>query len=233
MDRSAVDRSLQGGSRPFEELIDGLQVIGQAMNTFIIAETKRGLVIIDQHVAHERILYEHLYRTGGRGALESQPLLHPLVLHLDRRTYVLACERLDDIRRSGFDVEPFGGEEVQGAPSAEFGPVSGAASGDAALIVRSIPAVIRSKDPLKVLRTIVEELAEGAAARRISPTCEQVWAMASCKMAVKAGDPLSIAEMTKLVEDLALTENPYLCPHGRPITVTLDSHALLRLFKRT
>ncbi len=197
--------------QPFLELLDGLRVIGQAMKTFILAETAKGIIIIDQHVAHERILYERLYQQRGRGALETQPLLAPLVLAFDKRTLVLLGERIDEVREAGFEVEPFG------------------ASGE--LLVRAVPAVMRSKDPAKLVRSLVEDIAEGVARHR-TPTCEQVWAMASCKMAVKAGDPLSIAEMTKLIEDLAITENPYLCPHGRPITVTLDGYQLLKLFKR-
>jgi DNA mismatch repair protein MutL len=84
-----------------------------------------------------------------------------------------------------------------------------------------------------MLRDMVDELVESSVHRRLMPTREQIWITCSCKMAVKAGDPLSMAEMEKLVTDLALTENPYLCPHGRPITVTLSTENLLKLFKRT
>jgi DNA mismatch repair protein MutL len=79
----------------------------------------------------------------------------------------------------------------------------------------------------------VEELVESAVTRKLTPTREAIWIMSSCKMAIKAGDPLSIPEMEKLILDLATTENPYLCPHGRPITITLGADELLRKFKRT
>lgn len=197
---------------PFISLLDGLRVIGQAMNTFIIAETKHGLVVVDQHVAHERILYEYLCGIKGSSAIEQQVLLVPQTLHLDRRSAVLLRERLHEVIDVGFDLEPFGGESY---------------------VVRAVPAAIRNKDALKVLRDLVEELVDASVGRRLIPTREQIWITSSCKMAVKAGDPLSIAEMEKLLVDLATTENPYLCPHGRPITVTLGTDALFRMFKRT
>lgn len=196
---------------PFAYLLDGLRVIGQAMNTFIVAETRHGVVIIDQHVAHERVLYEHLCGVRGRSAIERQPLLVPQTMELDGRSAALLGGRLEELREVGFDLEPFG---------------------ERTFVVRGVPAALRSKDPVKALRDMVDELVELSVTRRIVPTREQIWITTSCKMAVKAGDPLSKPEMEKLLQDLALTENPYLCPHGRPITVTLDRDALLRLFKR-
>jgi DNA mismatch repair protein MutL len=197
---------------PFASLLDGLRVIGQAMNTFIIAETDHGVVVIDQHVAHERILYEYLCGLKGPSAIEKQRLLVPQTLHLDRRSAVLLREKLPELAEVGFELEPFGGESY---------------------VVRAAPAALRGKDPLRVLQDLVDELVEAAVTRKLVPTREQIWITSSCKMAVKAGDPLSMAEMERLIHDLALTENPYLCPHGRPITVTLSKDSLLRMFKRT
>lgn len=209
---SGESPSVQGERYPFADLLEGLRVLGQAMDTFIVAETTRGIVIIDQHVAHERIFYEYLCGLKGESAIEKQPLLTPLTLELDKRSAVLLREKLDEVRRVGFDLEPFGGESY---------------------LVRSAPAALRGKDPLKVLRDLVDELTEVSVARRLVPTREQIWITSACKMAVKAGDPLSIAEMEKLIVDLASTENPYMCPHGRPITITLSTDELMRKFKRT
>jgi len=187
-------------------------VIGQAMNTFIVAETNHGLVVIDQHVAHERVIYEYLCGLKGPTAIEKQRLLVPQTLHLDRRSSVLLREKLDELIGVGFELEPFGGESY---------------------VVRAVPAAIRNKNPLKILGDLVDELVETSISHKLVPTREQIWIMSSCKMAVKAGDPLTLAEMEKLIADLAATENPYLCPHGRPITITLGRDALLRMFKRT
>ncbi len=204
--------AIQTERYPFGDLLEGLRVIGQAMNTFIVAETTKGIVIVDQHVAHERILYEYLCGLKGASAIEKQTLLVPQTLHLDKRSAVLLREKLDEVVRVGFDIEPFGGESY---------------------VVRSVPAAIRSRDPLKVLRDLVDELVDSSVTRRLVPTREQIWITSACHMAVKAGDPLSHAEMEKLIVDLATTENPYMCPHGRPITITLSGADLLRKFHRT
>lgn len=216
MPESGILLPESGGAQPerypFGELLEGLRVLGQAMNTFIVAETSRGIVIIDQHVAHERILYEYLCGLKGPGAIEKQALLTPVTLHLDRRQAVLFQDRLSEVEAVGFDLEPFGGESY---------------------LVRAAPAALRGKDPVRVLRDLIDELVESSVARRLVPTREQIWIMSSCKMAVKSGDPLSMAEMEKLIVDLASTENPYMCPHGRPITITLGKDELFRKFKRT
>ncbi|MFN3729929.1 MAG: DNA mismatch repair endonuclease MutL [Fimbriimonadaceae bacterium] len=196
---------------PFADLLDGLRVLGQLMATFIVVETRSGLALIDQHVAHERVIYEHLCGVRGAVPIETQALLSPVTLELDRRSAVTFAEHLEEIRRLGFELEPFGGD---------------------AFVVRSIPAALGRKDPLRVLRDIADELAEGLGGGALQPTREQIWITTSCKMAVKSGDVLSVAEMEKLIVDLAGTENPYLCPHGRPITVTLGRDELLRKFKR-
>jgi len=199
------------GRYPFLHLLDDLRVLGQILNTFIVADTRRGLAIIDQHVAHERILYEYLCGLKGPTAIEQQRLLAPETLELDKRAAVLLRERMEEVAAVGFDIEPFGPDSF---------------------LVRAAPAALRGKDPLRVLRDLVDELVEAAVARRLTPTREQIWITSACKMAVKAGDPLSLAEMEKLIVDLATTENPYLCPHGRPITIVLTREELLRKFKR-
>ena len=208
---SEVQVSVLPSSMPFASLLEGLRVVGQVMNTFIVAETDHGVVIIDQHVAHERILYEYLCGLKGSSAIEKQALLVPQTLHLDRRSAFLLAEKLPEVVAVGFELEAFGGESY---------------------VVRAVPAAIRNKDPLKILRDLVDELVEASVVRKLVPTREQIWITSACHMAVKAGDPLSIPEMEKLIIDLATTENPYLCPHGRPITITLNRDALMRMFKR-
>lgn len=198
-------------SMPYLSILDDLHVIGQAMNTFIIAETRNGLVIVDQHVAHERIIYEYLCGLKRSTLIEKQALLVPQTLHLDKRSAVLLGEKLEEIHSIGFELDAFGSDSF---------------------VIRSIPAALRGKDPVKYLSDLVDELVETSVTRKLVPTREQIWIMSSCKLAVKAGDPLSRAEMEKLLVDLATTENPYHCPHGRPITATLTQDDLLRLFKR-
>jgi DNA mismatch repair protein MutL len=193
------------------DLLDGLQVLGQADATFIIAENRDAILIIDQHVAHERVLYEWLRDGRGSAAIEVQPLLHPEILELDRTSAELLRPRLGELAAIGFQLEAFGGDSF---------------------LVRTVPALSRRRPPLQILRDMVDDIAGGAPAGCLTPARDEVYIMASCKMAVKAGDPLSRPEMERLIVDLAATENPYFCPHGRPITIRLPKGDIRRRFGR-
>ena len=192
------------------DLLDGLRVIGQACSMFIVAENRKGLLIIDQHVAHERILFEMLCRVRGQNLIETQALLVPVTLHLNPQQTAVISGRLAEIEELGFSVESFG---------------------TGSYLIRSMPAALKGQDPAEILRGIADEMLEGGR-DRLTPTREVLWITVSCKMAIKAGEPLGIPEMEKLIVDLAQTENPYLCPHGRPITIVLTKDDLLRKFKR-
>ncbi len=195
-----------------DRFLTGLRVIGQTADAFfIIAENDEGIMVIDQHVAHERVLFERIRAAREVGGVERQPLLTPLALELDRRQSEIVREKLDEFSGMGFDLEAFGSHSF---------------------LIRSVPAALRGKDPVTVLRELVDEILDGAGASGLSAR-EQIWIMCSCKMAIKAGDRLGIAEMEKLLFDLARTENPFLCPHGRPITISLGKAELMRRFKRT
>lgn len=116
---------------------------------------------------------------------------------------------MEDLAGVGFDMEPFG---------------------NGAFLLRAVPAVLAGKDYRGALRDVIDELAEPGT--NPMSAREKVWITTSCRMAVKAGDPLTHAEMLKLLHDLADTQNPYLCPHGRPIIIALSTDELLRKFKR-
>ena len=196
-----------------------LRVLAQTRNMYILAQTDDALVLIDQHIAHERVLYEKLLAgaEGAGGGVPTQRLMMPFTLELSRREALVVEKRLEDLRRAGFDLEPFGGDSF---------------------VVRSVPASVAQKHlkaqggPEEVLREIVDELVEKTVSRRLLLPAEEVLITASCKMAVKAGDPLSFEEMNALVADLLRSENPYTCPHGRPIIVELPNGDLDRKFGR-
>ena len=199
--------------------LDSLRVLAQTRNMYILAQTDDALVLIDQHIAHERVLYEQLL-AGAEGAgagVPTQRLMLPFTLELSRRETLVVEKRLEDLRRAGFDLEPFGGDSF---------------------VVRSVPASVAEKrlkaqgSPEEVLREIVDELVEKTVSRRLLLPAEEVLITASCKMAVKAGDPLSFDEMNALVSDLLKSDNPYTCPHGRPIIVELPNGDLDRKFGR-
>jgi len=202
-----------------EHNLDSLRVLAQTRNMYILAQTDNALVLIDQHIAHERVLYEQLLAgaEGAGGGVPTQRLMLPFTLELSRRETLVIEKRLEDLRRAGFDLEPFGGDSF---------------------VVRSVPASVAEKrlkvqdGPEEVLREIVDELVEKTVSRRLLLPAEEVLITASCKMAVKAGDPLSFDEMNALVADLLRSENPYTCPHGRPIIVELPNGDLDRKFGR-
>jgi DNA mismatch repair protein MutL len=202
---------LQTTHLPFAHLLDDLYILGQVRNTYIVASTRQGLVIIDQHVAHERVLYEQLCYRRGASPIPKQHLLTPETLQLSRRDALLLHEKLPELEAIGFELEPFGVDTY---------------------LIRAVPAALKG-DPVQTLRDIIDELVELSVSKRLPIAREQIWVTTSCKLAVKAGDPLSMPEMRKLIEDLARTENPYLCPHGRPITIVLTWHEIERKFKRS
>jgi DNA mismatch repair protein MutL len=202
---------LQTTHLPFAHLLDDLYILGQVRNTYIVASTRQGLVIIDQHVAHERVLYEQLCYRRGASPIPKQHLLTPETLQLSRRDALLLHEKLPELEAIGFELEPFGVDTY---------------------LIRAVPAALKG-DPVQTLRDIIDELVELSVSKRLPVAREQIWVTTSCKLAVKAGDPLSMPEMRKLIEDLARTENPYLCPHGRPITIVMTWHEIERKFKRS
>lgn len=198
------------GSYRASEFLANLRILGQIDHTFILAENQTNVLIIDQHVAHERILYEMLRDSRGSTQVEVQPLLTPETIEVDRRAFVAIQDQLESLAQVGFQLDPFGGE---------------------VFLVRAVPALYRGRKPMELLRDILDEIAEGAGTSLV-PSRDEVFIMCSCKMAIKAGDKLGFPEMEKLLTDLAHTENPYLCPHGRPITILLPKSDLYRRFKR-
>ena len=197
--------------KPFAEQLREFRVIGQARNTYIIAITPDGIAIVDQHVAHERVLYERLTVKRFSNGIPVQRLMVPITVSLSKRDALLLSEHLEGFNSSGWEISPFGGESF---------------------VVRSIPAMLNNKPYEQILRDMIDDLVNQTVSRRLLVQLEHVTITNACKMAVKAGDPLSIEEMTGLLEQLADTENPYLCPHGRPIVVKIGFHEIDKQFKR-
>ena len=199
--------------------LEDVQVLAQTRNRYILAQTGHALLLIDQHIAHERVLYEKLRAgaEGGGAGVPTQRLMLPFTLELDKRAALVVEKRLDELKQAGFELEPFGGDSF---------------------VVRSVPASLAQKHikaqdgPEGTLREIVEEMVEKTVSRRLLLPADEVLISASCKMAVKAGDPLSFEEMDALVGDLLQSENPYTCPHGRPIIIELSNSDLDRKFGR-
>lgn len=196
-----------GGRR---DILEGAVVLAQARNMYIVAQSPSGVLLIDQHVAHERILHDQLSGSAG-SEVQVQRLVMPITLDLGKRESLVLENKIADLRSLGFDIEPFGKE---------------------AFVVRAVPVMIAGKNCERILRDTIEELTELTLAKRLIVHRDAIITTTSCKMAVKAGERLSYEEMSRLVAELRQTSNPYLCPHGRPIVVCFSNHDLDKMFGR-
>lgn len=182
-----------------------LRVLGQVAQTYIIAEGPEGLYLIDQHAAHERVLYERLMAERAKMAVTSQALLEPLTMEL---TNVAGEESLKFLNQLGFDIEPFGGETV---------------------LVRAVPVMLAKGDIAQAIVEIVDGLTEGGT---VEAGEEQALISLICHSAVRAGQTLSSEEMRDLIRQLEQTAMPRTCPHGRPTMIHLSAEQLAREFGR-
>jgi DNA mismatch repair protein MutL len=193
-----------------------LRVLGQLGQTYIIAEGPGGMYLIDQHTAHERVLYERFTAERARMAVASQQLLSPLPLELTPRQHAAMAEHAEALTELGFEIEPFGGETflLRAVPAAlERGPSTSSGRGDIGQAVAEI----------------LDELAEeGTGDTREEKTLISV----VCHSAVRAGQTLSMEEMRDLVRQLEETSLPHTCPHGRPTMIHLSAEQLAREFRR-
>jgi DNA mismatch repair protein MutL len=196
---------------PVDLAAQPLRPIAQLWNSFIAAESASGLLIIDQHLAHERVLFERLTATAEGAEVASQRLAMPVTLALTHRQALVVDERIPELAALGFDLEPFGRD---------------------AFLIRAVPAFVRPGGEAAVMREVVDALVE-APEEKISLRRERVAATAACKAAIKKGERLAFEEMQRLLEELARTPHPFTCPHGCPIAVEIGFQELLRRFKRT
>jgi len=185
-----------------------LRVLGQVVQTYIIAEGPEGLYLIDQHTAHERVLYERLMAERARMAITSQALLQPLTVELPLQPQVTVEESLEFLSQLGFDIEPFGGDTY---------------------LVRAAPTMLAQGDIAQAIAEIVDELTTG---RAIGTGEERALISLVCHSAVRAGQTLSIEEMRDLIRQLEQTTMPRTCPHGRPTMIHLSVAQLAREFGR-
>jgi DNA mismatch repair protein MutL len=187
-----------------------LRLIGQIGATYLVAEGPDGLYLIDQHAAHERVLFEKLMAQFARKAIPSQVLLTPMVVHLPASSARLLEDQLPVLLHLGFHVESFGQNSYQ---------------------VRAMPALFASSDPAAALRALVEDFEEDEAP--LQNEIEAKIAGRVCKrLAVKAGQILSPEEQRALLADLEACASPRTCPHGRPTIIHLSVDMLERQFGR-
>ncbi len=183
----------------------------QVHDSYLIVETEDGMVVIDQHALHERILYEELRSRLAHGGIEAQRLLVPEPVDLSPADAAEVLQRREALARLGLEIEPFGGDTI---------------------LISSIPVLLRGDSPASLLH----DLAEHFRAQPLPPTpdavLEHVLSTIACKAAVKAGDPLSPDEIAALLERRHLLENTHHCPHGRPTALTFTRAELEKQFGR-
>jgi DNA mismatch repair protein MutL len=185
-----------------------LRVLGQIAQTYIIAEGPEGLYLIDQHAAHERVLYERLMAERAKMAIASQALLEPLTTELPFQSGEVGEKSLELLSQLGFDIEPFGGETV---------------------LVRAVPTMLAQGDIGEAIVEIVDGLTEGGVAEAGE---EKALISLVCHSAVRAGKTLSLEEMRDLIRQLEEAAMPRTCPHGRPTMIHLSAEQLAREFGR-
>jgi len=186
-------------------------VIGQLQDTFVVSASEEEVFFIDQHVAHERVLFEQLKRELAAGPLASQALLFPQSLELGPGKAALLAEWQGDLENLGFALEDFGGSSV---------------------LLRAVPSLLKGAEPRRLIEGLLDEVG-APAAKPDSPIVDRALAFVACRAAVKAHAPLQREEMTRLLADLSATETPYFCPHGRPIVSRLSLKEIKRELRRT
>lgn len=183
--------------------------IGQVDKTFIIAQSEDTLYLIDQHAAHERILYDKF--VNAHNNIPAQTMLMPLYIDVTAHDTEIIEKHREDFSRLGVDIEP---------------------AGEMLLRVSSLPADIKADGAEDFIREITKMLSE---MKNISPSDlrQNMLHMMACKAAIKAGEVLNMRQMRQLIIDLCNTEHPFTCPHGRPCMIEISSAELYKMFKRT
>ncbi|MBI3783424.1 MAG: DNA mismatch repair endonuclease MutL [Deltaproteobacteria bacterium] len=189
-----------------------LHVIGQAFEGYLVCEGGDSLMIIDQHAAHERVMFERLRRAYAAGGVQRQRLLVPPVVDVGAQAAPLLAENIADLEGLGFELEPFGGSSFA---------------------VRAVPALLADGDPEVLVRDLAEELTDVGRSRRLTQAAESVLARLACHSAVRVGQSLGGDQIRALLQAMDNIDFAGNCPHGRPAFITLPRSDLERLFKRT
>ena len=184
----------------------------QIHDSFIVAETDDGFVIIDQHALHERVMYDNLHGRITNGNLESQKLLMPQSFELSDAQAALIEENADLIKKLGLELTPFGPRTMA---------------------VQAFPSLLAKADPLDFMQDLIDLLEKQDTGPDPQTLLDAVLNMAACKAAIKAGQKLTDSEMEQLLLSRDTTESASRCPHGRPTTLMFSLADLEKQFKRT
>jgi DNA mismatch repair protein MutL len=185
--------------------------LGQFRDTFIIAIDDEGIAIIDQHVAHERVLFERVMQRLTEGRLESQFLLEPLIVELPVSGCQVLIERAAELERFGFDISEFGGNSVR---------------------LTAVPALLRRDEIVETVRALAHDLDGLVRGTAVDEALKRIAALTACHAAVKANAPLTYEKMAHILEELRRTAYSTVCPHGRPVMLRLTRREIEKNFLR-
>jgi len=185
--------------------------LGQFRDTFIIAIDDEGVAIIDQHVAHERVLFERVMERLTAGRLESQRLLVPMVLDLAASAHQALVGRTAELERLGFEIEAFGASTIK---------------------VTAVPALLNTEDCARALQALADDLDGLDRGAQVQDALQRIAATTACHAAVKANYPLTYEKMTHILDELRATAYSTVCPHGRPVMLRLTRREIEKNFER-
>jgi DNA mismatch repair protein MutL len=188
-----------------------LKPLGQIRNSFILAVNESGLWIVDQHVAHERVLFERILKQRTAQKVESQRLLMPIVLELSPAQQAVFSEISDELERNGFEAEPFGARS---------------------LAVKVAPAGVEASAVEHLLHELLDQFTREEQSLNLEKIRARIAASIACHAAIKVNMPLEPNKMEWLLAELAKTDHPYSCPHGRPVVLRYSVKDIQRAFKR-
>jgi DNA mismatch repair protein MutL len=185
--------------------------LGQFRDTFIIAIDDEGVAIIDQHVAHERVLFERVMQQLTAGALESQRLLVPLLIDLSPASHQALLLRTGELARLGYELDSFGESTIK---------------------VSAVPALLSANDNATALVALAEDLEGLDQGAHVQEALQRIAATTACHAAVKANYPLTYEKMMHILEELRATAYSTICPHGRPVMLRLTRREIEKNFER-
>jgi DNA mismatch repair protein MutL len=196
---------------PSDAPLSTLKPLGQIRESFILAVNAEGLWIIDQHVAHERVLFEKVLKQRAQASAETQQLLMPLIVELTPGQQAVLAEIAEELHQNGFEVEPFGSRTVA---------------------IKAAPAGIRAEEIEKTLGEVLDSFEREQQAFNLEHAQTRIAASIACHAAIKVNMPLTQDKMEWLLAELAKTEHPMSCPHGRPIVLRYSVKDIQKAFKR-
>ena len=187
-----------------------IKIIGQVFDTYWIIEFENNMYIIDQHAAHEKVLFERFMKRYKEHTIHTQYISPPEIIKVSLQEDNILKEHMPEFNKFGYEIESFGGDEY---------------------VISGIPADFAGASPKDLLLEILDDMS-GAGVKITPDSIKDRIATMSCKAAVKGNNKLSYAEARELIDELMELDNPYNCPHGRPTLITMSKYELEKKFKR-